>query len=54
MRRSVGGPRVALDHAVLHLDGAAHRIHHAAELHECSVAGALNDAAAVHGGYGIN
>ena len=40
---------VALDHAVLHLDGAAHRVHHAAELDDASVAGALNYAAVMHG-----
>ena len=34
--------RVALDHAVLHLDGAAHGVDHAAELYEISVAGALD------------
>ena len=31
---------VALDHAVLHLDGAAHGVDHAAELDEDAVAGA--------------
>ena len=40
---------VALDHAVLHLDGAAHGVDHAAELNEASVAGALDDAPVVHG-----
>ncbi len=35
---------VTLDHAGLHLDRAAHRIHHAAELDEVAVAGALDDA----------
>ena len=34
-------PGVALDHAVLHLDGTAHRIDHAAELDEDAVAGRL-------------
>ena len=35
---------VALDHRVLHFDGAAHRVDHAAELDERAVAGALDDA----------
>ena len=38
---------VALDHAVLHFDRAAHRVDHAAELDEDAVAGALDDAAVV-------
>ena len=38
---------VALDHAGLHLDRAAHRIDHAAELDDRAVAGALDDAAVV-------
>ena len=33
---------VALDHAVLHLDGAAHGINHAAKLDDAAVAGALH------------
>ncbi len=41
--------RVALDHAVLHLDRAAHRVDHAAELDDAAVAGALDDAAVMHG-----
>ena len=36
--------RIALDHAVLHLDGAAHRVDHAAELDENPVPGALDHA----------
>ena len=40
---------IALDHAVLHLDGAAHGVDHAAELDEGSVAGALDYAPVVHG-----
>ena len=40
---------VALDHAVLHLDGAAHGIDHAAELDEAPVAGALHYATVMHG-----
>ena len=38
---------VALDEAVLHLDRAAHRVDHAAELDEAAVAGALDDAPAM-------
>jgi hypothetical protein len=34
--------RVALDHAVLHFDGAAHGVDHAAELDDTPVAGALH------------
>src|SRR5208283_5455800 len=41
LRRQAG---VALDEAVLHLDRAAHRVDHAAELDEAAVAGALDDA----------
>ena len=40
---------VALDHAVLHLDGAAHGVDHAAELDEHAVAGALHHAPVMHG-----
>src|ERR1700733_2685100 len=42
-------PCVALDHAGLHLDRAADRVHHAAELDDRAVAGTLNDASAVGG-----
>ena len=45
---------IALDHAVLHLDGAAHRVDHAAELDESSVAGALDHATVMHGDGGID
>ena len=45
---------VALDHAVLHLDRAAHRVDHAAELDEAAVAGALDDAPVMHGDGGID
>jgi hypothetical protein len=41
--------RVALDHAVLHLDGAANGIDHASELNEDSVAGSLDDTAVMQG-----
>ena len=40
---------IALDHAVLHLDGAAHGVDDAAELDEDAVAGALDHAAVMHG-----
>ena len=40
---------VALDHAVLHLDGAANGIDDASELNEDAVARALDDAAVMHG-----
>ena len=46
LRRQAG---VALDHGVLHLDGAAHRVDDAAELDEAAVAGALDDATVMHG-----
>ena len=47
-------PSVALDHAVLHLDGAAHGIDHAAELDEAAVAGALHYAPVMRGDGGID
>ena len=40
---------IALDHGILHFDGAAHGVDDAAELDEASVAGALDHAAIVHG-----
>ena len=45
---------VALDHAVLHFDRAAHRVDHAAELDEAAVAGALDDAPVMRGDGGID
>ena len=45
---------VALDHAVLHFDRAAHRVDHAAELDDAAVAGALDDAAVMRGDGGID
>ncbi len=36
---------VALSHAALDFDGAAHRVHHACELHQHTVAGGLDDLA---------
>ena len=51
LRRHAG---IALDHAVLHLDRAAHRVDHAAELDDAAVAGALDDAAVMRGDGGID
>ena len=45
---------IALDHAVLHFDRAAHGVDHAAELDEAAVAGALDDAPVMHGDGGID
>ena len=47
-------PCVALDHGVLHFDCAAHRVDDAAKLDDAAVAGALDDAAMVHGDRGID
>jgi hypothetical protein len=41
--------RRSLDEAVLDLDGAAHRVHDAAEFNDATVAGALDDAPMMHG-----
>jgi len=46
LRRQAG---VALDEAVLHLDGAAHRVDHATELDEAAVPGALHHATMMRG-----
>ena len=46
--------RVALDHGVLNFDCAAHRVDDAAELDDAAVAGALDDAAMMHGDCGID
>ena len=45
---------IALDHALLHVDRAAHRVDDAAELDEAAVAGALDDAPMMRGDCGIN
>jgi hypothetical protein len=45
---------VALDHGVLHFDCAAHRVDYAAKLDDAAVAGALDDAAMMHGDCGID
>jgi hypothetical protein len=47
-------PRIAFDHAVLHLDRAAHGVDHAAEFDEAAVAGAFDDAAVMRGDGGID
>ena len=39
----IGHAGIALDHRVLHLDGATHSVDHAAELDERPVAGTLDD-----------
>ena len=49
--RQVG---VALDHAVLHLEGATHRVDHASEFDEAAIAGPLHDAAMVRGDGGVD
>jgi hypothetical protein len=45
---------VALDHAVLHFDGAAHGVNDAAELDQDAVAGALDHTAVMRGDGGID
>ena len=40
---------VALDHAVLHLDGAAHGVDHATKFDKRAIACPLHDAAVMHG-----
>ncbi len=47
-------PCVALDHGVLHFECAAHRVDDAAELDDAAIAGALDDAAMMHGDCGID
>ena len=46
--------RIALDHGVLNLDCATHRVHHAAELDQRAVAGAFDDPPVVHGDGGVD
>ena len=41
--------RIAFDHCVLHLDGAAHSVDHAAKLDQGAIAGSLNHTPVVHG-----
>jgi len=45
---------VALDEAVLHLDGAAHGVHHAPELDDRAVSGALDDAPVMNRDDGVD
>jgi hypothetical protein len=45
---------IALDHAVLHLDGAANRIDDASELNEGAIARPLNNAAVMQSDGGSN
>jgi len=45
---------VALDHAVLHLDGAAHGVDHAAEFDKNSIARALDHSPAMNRDHGID
>ena len=45
---------VALDHRPLNFDGAVHRVDDAPELDDAAVAGALDDAAMMHGDCGID
>jgi hypothetical protein len=47
-------PGIALDHGVLHLDGATHRIHNAAKFGEHSITSALDDATVIDGDRWIN
>ena len=42
-------PSIALDEALLHLDGATHGVNDAAELDDAAVAGALDHAATIDG-----
>jgi hypothetical protein len=53
MRRS-GGTPASLDHTVLHLDGAAHRVDHAAKFDDGPIASALDDPPVVNGDYGVD
>src|SRR5271166_1819260 len=47
-------PGVALDHAGLHLDGAAHGVHDAPEFDDRAVAGALDNAPVMGGVGGVD
>ena len=44
---------VALNHAGLHLDGAAHRVDYAAELNDDTIAGSLHHPPIMHGDYRV-
>ena len=54
IRLSRPDARVALDHGVLYFDRATHRVNDTAELDDAAVAGALDDAAVMHGDRGID
>ena len=54
MRLSGRNIGVALGHAALNVDGAAHGIDHADEFHQHSVAGRLDDPAPMFGDLGID
>jgi hypothetical protein len=45
---------VALEHSILHLDGAAHRIDDASKLDDGPIAGPLDDAAMMHSDDRVN
>ena len=47
-------PGVPFDHTVLHLDGAAHGVDHAAKLNNGSIAGALDHPPIVDGDYRVD
>jgi hypothetical protein len=51
LRRQAG---VALDHAVLYLDGAANGVNHAADLKDGTIAGALDHPPIMDGDYRVN
>jgi hypothetical protein len=48
-----GQSSIALDHTVLHFDGAAHGIHDAPELDKDAIARPLNDAAVMQSDGGV-
>ena len=54
IRFSAGTSALRVDHAALNLDGAAHRVDDAGELHQQAVAGGLDDATAVLVDLGID
>jgi hypothetical protein len=45
---NLGHSGVAVDHRILHFDGAPHGVYGAAELDDASVTGALDDTAVMH------
>ena len=54
MRRSAWQAGIALDHAILDFDGAAHGIDDAAEFDDRSIARALDDTTVMNGNCGID